>query len=548
MEEVNMSTLGEYGTPKLEAPAPVLKVDAMPKKEPKTKVVIGRRSPFNPLEKLGLMSPVNNKGSKKVVKGDDPMLEHNPLLGRLPFMLMISASLILVFLTELVFNKITFNGRCASSVLYPAVRPGTKATKPYIVEFGYGACEYNLQTDAARRVFFGSEASDEGWPKTLLQPGVTAHGHAGADAPNERVFALLGGLNANIIRNYDEYFRLFWSMFLHSSWKHLIFNVFCQIQALWIIEPDWGFPRTMGLFVISGIGGNLAGAVLSPCGTTVGSSGAMYGLFGAMIPYCIEYWNTIPRPIFLISYNIVTLLIGFVMGLAQNVDNYCHIGGCVFGLLWGFATIKSVSSCDKCTVLERSMLSPLISWAVPQRLKARLRLAIVFKKDRGDRKREAAMAQEAALRSGVTARKIQKLQKKLNRQGAPPCRMRLREWILRLASMVTMLILITISTLFLTQPELYANYRPPGEFKFSGWQTCECCFITQVEKLFNGNKDFPEQYRNRKLFWCFTKIDDAKHFCGDNYADTAPMHNLLESSQNAALGLLSTVQGAINSV
>nr|UPI48812.1 rhomboid serine protease type 4.1 [Babesia bovis] len=310
-------------------------------------------------------------------------------------------------------------------------------------------------------------------------------------------------------------------------------------------KQDWGFMRTMGLFLISGIGGNLTGAVLSPCGLTVGSSGAMYGLYGAMIPYCIEYWNTIPRPVFLFCYNIITLIIGFLMGLAPNVDNYCHIGGCVFGMLWGFATIKSVSSCDKCTIVERSLLCPLISWALPQKWKAKLRLIIVFKKDRGDRNRQKDMAQKHAVQNGVTPRRIALIKKKFERQGAPPCRMRLREWIFRITSLLMMVLLFTILGLFLSKPELYAKFKPPGEYKLSGWQTCECCFITNIEKLFSGHRDIPAQYLNRKLFWCFNNVDDAKHFCGDDYAKTAPMDNILKSSHDAALGLINTVTEAI---
>lgn len=33
--------------------------------------------------------------------------------------------------------------------------------------------------------------------------------------------------------------------------------------------------------------GNLLSAVCDPCSTTVGSSGALFGLMGGMIPYCI---------------------------------------------------------------------------------------------------------------------------------------------------------------------------------------------------------------------------------------------------------------------
>ncbi|GBE60718.1 rhomboid protease ROM4 [Babesia ovata] len=446
---------------------------APPNKKPaamkakKARTVVDRRSPINPLEKLGLVPKQTSNVEQNIIKGSDPMLERNPLVGRLPFMLMINAILVLVFISELVFNKLSFNGRCISKVLYPTAEAGMDPIRPYTVELGYGACEYNLNTSAANRFFFGNEAADEGWPKERIDPELLLESGAAMDAPNARVFQLLGGSDANMARNYNEYFRLLWSMFMHSSWKHLLFNVFCQVQALWIIEPDWGFLRTMTLFVVSGVGGNLMAAVLDPCGTTVGSSGAMYGLYGAMIPYCIE----------------------------------------------------------------RSLLSPLISWALPKTWKAKLRLIIAFKsehkllcgicysEDRGERRREAFDAHKSAVESGVSVRRIAQLKKKFDRHGAPPCRMRLREWFIRLTSLITMICLILLATLFLVNPALYSKYKPPGQYKFGGWRTCDCCYVTNAHRLFKDEMHITESYRNMNLFWCFNDVENAKHYCGEDYGE-----------------------------
>lgn len=54
-----------------------------------------------------------------------------------------------------------------------------------------------------------------------------------------------------------------------------------------MFEPDWGFWKCLLLFVVSGITGNLVSGAANPCSITVGSSGGLFGLMGAMIPYCL---------------------------------------------------------------------------------------------------------------------------------------------------------------------------------------------------------------------------------------------------------------------
>lgn len=64
----------------------------------------------------------------------------------------------------------------------------------------------------------------------------------------------LGGLNSNEVRK-GELYRLFWAMWMHSGWLHIVFNIVCQLQYMWMVEPDWGSVRTFVLFLIAGITG-----------------------------------------------------------------------------------------------------------------------------------------------------------------------------------------------------------------------------------------------------------------------------------------------------
>ncbi|AFZ79520.1 hypothetical protein BEWA_023690 [Theileria equi strain WA] len=480
--------------------------------------VVTRRAPINPFERLR---------SKKGRAVNDPKLKNNPLYGRLIVCSVTTAAIIFVFLAELVFNKVTFNGRCISKVLYPRPLNG-KVKPPYLVELGYGACEYNLQTRAADRVFFGTDASDKGWP---IEPSGASK--AAWDSPNFRIFESVGGLSANLIRNYGEWFRLVWSMFLHGGWMHIAFNVCSQVQILWIVEPDWGFWRTFILFFISGIGGNLMSAVLDPCGVTVGSSGALYGLYGALIPYCIEYWNTLPHPIFIIIFLIVSIFVGLLTGLSGYIDNYAHLGGCMFGLLWGFTTIRSVSIFDRCAIYEKCLLSPVFSWMLTKKYKAKLELSIVLKKKHLCRRREELEARKKAVKNGLTAKYIAKIKKSLDSEGSPPFKMRLREWVVRCTCGIVMVLILIILSTLLFNSRLYSKFRPWGQLKLRGWHSCHCCFVKKLKIFANADTA-------KDIFWCWNDKRDAQEYC----RDTDKGVGLIESSANVALNLVEDLGNA----
>ena len=106
-----------------------------------------------------------------------------------------------------------------------------------VIRYGYGACQYNLGELAYPRAAVGSRASDKGYPTALVKNGASGASSASWDAPNSRILSVFGGLETNYIRNYGETFRLFSSMYLHGGFLHILINLLCQIQSLWMLEP-----------------------------------------------------------------------------------------------------------------------------------------------------------------------------------------------------------------------------------------------------------------------------------------------------------------------
>ena len=103
----------------------------------------------------------------------------------------------------------------------------------------------------------------------------------------------LGGMSNAVLRDWSlfapfvdvdgETYRIVTSAFLHDGLVHLGFNM----VALWVlgsaIERGFGRARYLSLYVVSLLGGGFGVLLLEPNVAAVGASGAVFGLFGAVI-------------------------------------------------------------------------------------------------------------------------------------------------------------------------------------------------------------------------------------------------------------------------
>ena len=124
-----------------------------------------------------------------------------------------------------------------------------------------------------------------------------------------------------------EWWRLVTSAFLHTGVTHLAFNML----ALWFvgsaIEPRLGRWRYLTVYLLSALGGSvLSYAVDSPVQYSVGASGAVFGLFGALFVLMRRLRFDVGGIIGLIAVNVV---IGFIPGF--NINWRAHLGGLIVG-------------------------------------------------------------------------------------------------------------------------------------------------------------------------------------------------------------------------
>ncbi|MGW3110748.1 rhomboid family intramembrane serine protease [Streptomyces sp. NPDC001091] len=131
-----------------------------------------------------------------------------------------------------------------------------------------------------------------------------------------------------------QYYRLLTSMFLHSGYVHILFNM---LSLWWIggpLEAALGRARYLALYLISGLAGSaLTYLLAAPDQPSLGASGAIFGLFGATA-VLLRRLRYDMRPVIVLL--VVNLIITF--GWA-NIAWQAHIGGLVAGLITGAAMV-----------------------------------------------------------------------------------------------------------------------------------------------------------------------------------------------------------------
>lgn len=135
-----------------------------------------------------------------------------------------------------------------------------------------------------------------------------------------------------------EYWRLVTSMFLHGGLVHLAFNAYALYQLAGLFELLLGSGRLLATYFISGVAGSLASVMWSGL-PSVGASGAIFGLLGALIAFLLRRRSMLtPQAKSLMSQLIGWAAINVFLGFSvPRIDNAAHLGGCAVGFLIGLS-------------------------------------------------------------------------------------------------------------------------------------------------------------------------------------------------------------------
>ena len=145
-----------------------------------------------------------------------------------------------------------------------------------------------------------------------------------------------GALYGPLVVNQHEYYRLLTSGFLHDGILHIAFNMLFLFFMGPVLEPAIGRVNYIAVYFASLLAGSFGALLFSPQLPTVGASGALFGVLGALMVVShyrgISIWQNGLG---------ITLLINIVFSLSvSGISIGGHLGGFLGGGICGWLIVQ----------------------------------------------------------------------------------------------------------------------------------------------------------------------------------------------------------------
>jgi membrane associated rhomboid family serine protease len=125
------------------------------------------------------------------------------------------------------------------------------------------------------------------------------------------------------------YWRLLTSAFLHGSVLHIAFNMYALYLFGPTLERILGSLRFLALYLVCAVSGSvMAYWFTGPLTSTLGASGAVFGLFGAALILLYQRGQDV-------SFLLILLVLNVALSFRPGVSWQGHFGGLLAGLLIG---------------------------------------------------------------------------------------------------------------------------------------------------------------------------------------------------------------------
>lgn len=173
-----------------------------------------------------------------------------------------------------------------------------------------------------------------------------------SDPPGQALVAW--GANFGPLTIGGQWWRLLTCLFVHGGLLHIGFNMWCLWDLGRLAESVYGKWTFALVYLLCGLSASIGSLIWNPMVLSVGASGAIFGIAGALISsfYLGEF--SLPRAAVSGMLRSVVAFVGYnlVFGaMIAHVDNAAHVGGLVMGLILGALIAKVAPAHD--AILQR---------------------------------------------------------------------------------------------------------------------------------------------------------------------------------------------------
>ncbi|KAK8584278.1 hypothetical protein V6N13_109668 [Hibiscus sabdariffa] len=157
--------------------------------------------------------------------------------------------------------------------------------------------------------------------------------------PSSKTLEKLGALEWNKVVQGSQGWRLITCIWLHAGVIHLVANMLSLLLIGIRLEEQFGFVRIGLIYLLSGLGGSILSSLFIQRSISVGASGAVFGLLGAMLSELLTNWTIYTNKAAALITLVVIIAVNLAVGILPHVDNFAHIGGFLTGFLLGFVLL-----------------------------------------------------------------------------------------------------------------------------------------------------------------------------------------------------------------
>jgi rhomboid protease GluP len=143
-----------------------------------------------------------------------------------------------------------------------------------------------------------------------------------------------------------QYWRIITSMFAHAGIFHIFMNMYVLLDVGPVAEMLYGRRRFVCLYMLAGIGGALGSLWWNPAVVSVGASGAIFGVVGAMLAFSQHHKDKFSPEMLKRHTKSIFLFVAYNVGfglMIPGIDNAAHMGGLVSGFLAGAALVPDAA-------------------------------------------------------------------------------------------------------------------------------------------------------------------------------------------------------------